>query len=185
MKLKLAQNIAESLKSKLAPYCERIEIGGSIRRKKPEPNDVELVCIPKFAEIGTGQIQLDGAASTVSTNLLSNELHQHFNVHKGGEKYFQIGVFDGQIIGHRQYINVDIFMATHTTWGYIFMLRTGPREFSKFVVTELKRRGFTPKGGAVWSGGEPIPTRDEGDVFHLLQIADIYPEYRFKEAFWK
>ena len=33
--------------------------------------------------------------------------------------------------------------------------------------------------------GEPIPTRDERDVFHLLQIADIYPEYRFKEAFWK
>lgn len=36
MKLEQAQKIAESLKRKLEPYCERIEIGGSIRRKKPE-----------------------------------------------------------------------------------------------------------------------------------------------------
>ena len=34
MELKKALNIAEKVKSLLAPHCERIEIAGSIRRKK-------------------------------------------------------------------------------------------------------------------------------------------------------
>ncbi len=48
MKLDKALEIAERTKKLLAPYCERIEIAGSIRRKKPEVKDIELVAIPKL-----------------------------------------------------------------------------------------------------------------------------------------
>ncbi len=47
MQLDKALEIAEKTKELLAPYCERIEIAGSIRRKKPEVKDIELVAIPK------------------------------------------------------------------------------------------------------------------------------------------
>jgi len=52
MKLEEAQVIAEKTKALLAPYCERIEIAGSIRRKKPDVGDIELVAIPKPYNIG-------------------------------------------------------------------------------------------------------------------------------------
>jgi len=189
MKLERAQRIAESLKHDLEPFCHRIEIGGSIRRKKPEVKDIELVCIPKFGDYPTGQMSLEGDPLTSYENLLFEHIAANrddkYGIHKMGDKYAQIEVHHDHATGVRQYIKVDVFTATQETWGYIFMIRTGPAEFSKWVVTELKRKGYVPKDGAVWLGGKPIPTRDETDVFHLLQISDIYPEYRFKDVMWK
>ena len=46
MKLQQAREIAEGVKAKLAPHCERIEIAGSIRRGKPVVGDIEIVCVP-------------------------------------------------------------------------------------------------------------------------------------------
>ena len=47
MKYLKAKEIADSVLQKLKPHCERIEIAGSIRRKKANPNDIEIVAIPK------------------------------------------------------------------------------------------------------------------------------------------
>lgn len=176
MNLEQAQQIAESLKVELMPYCDRIEIGGSIRRRKDEVKDIELVCIPKFAEIGTGQATLLGGETTMVENLLFRHLVRHYHAMKIGEKYCQIAT---------QEIMVDVFTATLETWGYIFMLRTGSADFSKFVVTELKKRGFTPKDGAVWSnkpyeGLIKIATPTEGDVFALMQMDYLVPMLRGK-----
>ena len=187
MKLEQAQTIAEALKAEFEPFCEKIEIGGSIRRKKHEPNDIELVCIPKFGDFPIGQMSLEGNPLTSYENLLFEHIaanrHDKYAIIKMGEKYAQIEVFDEHATGVRQYIKVDIFTATFRTWGYIFMLRTGPAEFSKFVVTTLKQKGYVLKDGAIWSGSEPLLTRNETDVFHLLQIADIYSEYRYREHY--
>ena len=49
MILSEALPIAEKLKAELAPFCSRIEIAGSIRRKKPEVKDIEIVCVLKDA----------------------------------------------------------------------------------------------------------------------------------------
>ena len=179
MKLEQAQKIAESLISDLNPYCERIEIGGSIRRKKPDVKDVELICIPKFAEIGTGQTTLFGGETSITENRLFGQMAKQCSVLKMGEKYAQIEVFDEHATGVRQYIKVDVFTATPETWGYIFLIRTGPAEFSKWVVTELKRRGYTLKDGAVWLedslGLVQCNTQSEHDVFRMLGIDYIEP----------
>lgn len=52
MKLAQALAIAEKVKALLAPHCERIEIAGSIRRKKPDVKDIEIVAIPKPFDTG-------------------------------------------------------------------------------------------------------------------------------------
>ena len=182
MNLKQAQTIAESLKNDLAPYCDRIEIGGSIRRKKPDVKDIELVCIPKFGDFPTGQMSLEGDPLTSYENLLFEHIAANrddkYGIYKMGKKYAQIEVHEDHPAGVRWYLKVDVFTATPETWGYIFVLRTGTAEFSKWVVTELKRKGYVPKDGAIWFGNEPLLTKEETDVFHLLQIGDIYPEYR-------
>ena len=181
MKLKQAQEIAEALKAELTPFCERIEIGGSIRRKKPEPNDIELVCIPKFEEVLTGQLTLWEEPITRLLNVLFSHLSQKYFIIKMGERYCQIQLGDENDVG----IKADIFTATFRTWGYIFMLRTGPAEFSKFVVTELKKNGFTMDAGEVFHKGTPCTVPSEEDLFFLLGIDYIEPEYRFKDVMWK
>ncbi len=181
MKLKQAQQIAEALKADLKPYCERIEIGGSIRRKKLEPKDIELICIPKFAEIGTGQVTLSGSETTITENLLFDHISKKYFVLKIGKKSCKIQIGDEDDVG----IKVDIFTATFRTWGYIFMLRTGPAEFSKFVVTNLKKRGFTMDAGEVSHNGSCIPVPTEKALFSLLKIDWIEPECRFKDVMWK
>ena len=175
-----ARQIAESLKADLKPYCEQIEIGGSIRRKKSEVGDIELVCIPKFDEVGTGQGTLFGGEVTEPTNLLFRRIKAcRYEILKMGDKYCQFKI---QLIDSEP-INVDVFTATPETWGYIFILRTGAWDFSRWIVIELEKRGFTPKDGAVWSeephvGLIKIATPQEADVFGLLQIDYIKPEDR-------
>ena len=179
----IAEQIAEELKTEFEPYCERIEIGGSIRRKKPEPNDIELVCIPKHIKIGSPQLTLTNETVVVERNHLFDYIAVNYEgyVLKMGEKYTQIEVHRDHPAGVRQYIKVDIFTATFRTWGYIFMLRTGPAEFSKFVVTELKKNGFTMDAGEVFHHGTPFTVPSEDDLFFLLGIDWIKPEHRFNE----
>ena len=54
--LPFARDQAHSLLRTLAPYCERIEIAGSIRRQAPTAGDIELVAIPRWED---GQPQRD------------------------------------------------------------------------------------------------------------------------------
>jgi len=189
MKLEQAQTIAEALKAEFEPFCEKIEIGGSIRRKKHEPNDIELVCIPKFGEFPIGQMSLEGAPLTSYENLLFEHIaanrHDKYAIIKMGEKYTQIEVHRDHPAGVRQSIKVDVFTATFRTWGYIFMLRTGPAEFSKFVVTELKKNGFTMDAGEVFHNETPCTVPTEEDMFFLLGIDWIEPECRFDDMMWK
>jgi len=108
MNLESAQTLAEALKHHLEPYCERIEIGGSIRRKKPEVKDIELICIPKFAKISTGQATLFGGETTITENLLFTYLagESEYPVIKMGDKYCQF-----EYVGDRRGddIKVDVF----------------------------------------------------------------------------
>lgn len=48
--LKEALIIAETLANVLELRCERILIAGSIRRRKPEVGDIELLYIPRFED---------------------------------------------------------------------------------------------------------------------------------------
>lgn len=183
MKLEQAQKIAESLIADLKPFCHRVEIGGSIRREKPDVKDIELVVIPKFGDYPTGQMSLEGDPLTSYENLLFEHIaanREEYRIIKMGVKYAQI---------HKSGMMIDVFTATPETWGYIFLLRTGPAEFSKWVVTELKKRGYIPKNGALWLedslGLVQCNTSSEHDVFRMLGIDWIEPEYRFKDVMWK
>lgn len=50
MKLEHARILANEVVQLMAPYCERIEVAGSIRREAAEVKDIEVVCIPKWEE---------------------------------------------------------------------------------------------------------------------------------------
>jgi len=181
MKLNQAYKIASSILEELAPFCQRAEIAGSIRRRRHEVKDIEIVVIPTCHE----QPDLFGRAISKSYPLHDYLAFQFCRTHKrikGGEKYIQYELHHG--------INLDLFMVTPPAqWGVQFVLRTGPAQFSHWLVTNKYKGGALPdqfriKDGAVRSlyNDIVIDTPEESDLFDLLGLKWIKPEQRI--AVW-
>ncbi|GAG03807.1 unnamed protein product, partial [marine sediment metagenome] len=77
MRLTEATKIAEEIKSWLSPYCQTIEIVGSVRRRKAEVGDVELLCIPLIEyENPQNYFQDIGIELPPTVNKLDDETHR-------------------------------------------------------------------------------------------------------------
>jgi DNA polymerase/3'-5' exonuclease PolX len=160
MQLDKALEIAEKTKELLAPYCERIEIAGSIRRKKPEVKDIELVAIPKTYNVGLFE---SGIATVINQwKKVKGELPC---------KYTQRLLPDG--------ITLDLFFANKENWGLIYALRTGSAEYShKVLATGWVKLGYNSEGGQLSINGKEINIPEEKDLFKLIGIPYIEPELR-------
>ena len=182
MKLEQAREILDRLTNELMPGCERIAVAGSVRRGKSDVHDLELVCVPKLVTVA----DLFGAPAN-SYSMLDAELHRHYLSNrqiKGGEKYKQFALPEG--------INLDLFITTTEQWGWIFVLRTGHKDFGHWLVTPRRYSGalpgyIKPQGGWLTNGNGPIRTPEESDVFRVLGVEWIEPELRCTEhrGMWK
>lgn len=160
MEYSKAKKIADNVVDQLAPFCERIEIAGSIRRKKPEVKDIEIVCIPKPYDTGLFE---SGIATVVNKwEKVKGELPC---------KYTQRILPQG--------IKLDLFFAAVDNWGLIFAIRTGSAEFShKVLASTWVKRGCKSIDGKLTHNGEIIPVREEIDLFRILRLDYVDPEER-------
>ena len=160
MKLSEALPIAEKVKAELAPHCFRIEIAGSTRRRKLEPNDIEIVAIPKPYEVGLFR---SGVAGVVDQwQFVKGELPC---------KYTQRILPEG--------IKLDLFFATPENWGLIFAVRTGSADFSHYVLARgWVRQGYHSKDGMLCRNGVIMECREERDLFRMAGVAWVEPEER-------
>lgn len=120
--LKDAAALALLMVERLKPYCERIEIAGSIRRRKPEIGDIELLAIPKYEETDT----FGKFTENHTLDLLDWSDYGKFI--KGGHKYKQITLFKG--------INLDLFICTRPKCNKCGAMFT--------ISTEAERLGNLP-----------------------------------------
>lgn len=159
MKLEKARTIAEEFIEMLSPRCECIEIAGSIRRRKPEVKDIELVAIPKVRE----ERDLFGELLDTISELDEFDWSSYGEIIKNGSKYKQIRTFP--------LINLDLFIVLPPAqWGVIFAIRTGPADYSRWLVTQQRYGGAMPAGyfvqeGQLWGPHGIIPTPEESDFF--------------------
>lgn len=160
MKLEQALEIAEKVKALLAPHCERIEIAGSIRRKKPDEKDIEIVAIPKPFDTGLFE---SGIATVVNQwQKVKGELPC---------KYTQRILPEG--------IKLDLFFAERGNWGLIYAIRTGSAEYShKVLATEWVKRGYKSEGGYLVANGKQIAVPEEEDLFRRIGVPFKAPELR-------
>lgn len=146
MKHNVALKVAESLVSHLGPACTRIEIAGSVRRRKPEVKDIELVCVPDLSvtprraplEFGkpippSYKTELDrligemAAAGDVGIDLKGDRMKKLYVRYAG--------------------IHVDVFInLPPSEWGVQYLIRTGPSDFSHWCVTNRAYGGALPDG---------------------------------------
>ncbi|MFN3405166.1 MAG: hypothetical protein ACK40G_13795 [Cytophagaceae bacterium] len=178
MKLEMAKMVAEMVKSKLAPYCEKIEIAGSIRRQKPEVGDIEIVCIPKTVK----EVKKDlfGGISEVEEKRDPGFLAtvNEWEAIKGKAE----GKYTQRLLKGRTgaTIKLDLFTANHRNWGYILAIRTGSANFSK----EVLAKGWVSKGYKGLDGylmgtdGRPVSVPDEETLFRLIGKSYVLPKDR-------
>ena len=183
--LSVVQPIADELLALLSPSCQRIAIGGSVRRKCAECSDVELICIPRIEQVKVtpeAPNLFDDPQEEREVNLLwaqldglAEKMAPAFEKIRWGDKY---RAFRWPLLGHES-IQVDLFTATVNSWGLQLLIRTGSAKFSQHVVTQLKRRGTPSQGGYVrGSKGTPISTPTEEEVFRLAGMNYYAPEER-------
>lgn len=160
MKLNEALQIAENVKSQLSPHCERIEIAGSVRRRKPEVKDIEIVAIPKPYQTG---LFADGIAPVVNQwQKVKGELPC---------KYTQRILPEG--------IKLDLFFAEPENWGLIFAIRTGSAEFShKVLATGWVKNGYKGEGGYLYKNRKKVPVWEEEQLFNLIGVKYLKPNLR-------
>ncbi len=173
MELHKAEKIAQKYVDLLAPYCERIEIAGSARRKKPEVGDIEIVCIPMQ------EIVIE------KTEDLFYESKHNYQVHHGFvEEVNKLEKVKGEPTGKYtqrilpEGIKLDLFMANKDNWGYILAIRIGPDGYSKYLADTWVRQGYKGVDGMLTKNGVPIPVPEEKDLFWLLGLEYVEPEYR-------
>lgn len=173
------RDLAEEFIETIQPYCERIAIAGSLRRGKPWVRDMEIVAVPKrtpqhdlFGEIVGYTNHLDEfivAATPISPRLDSR------GQGAWGERYKR-ALHCG--------VPLDLFcVLPPAQWGLIYMIRTGPADFSRRLVTPQRFGGLLPDrytihDGAIWSGNDLLSTPEEDDVFAVVNIRRIAPEDR-------
>lgn len=176
--LRAAQAVAESVVAALRPACERIEIAGSIRRRRPDVGDVEIVAVSKV--VTTEPMEFFGEATRVAllpdhvTALLrSGTLAPHPERPANGERYKRLWI---PATG----LQLDLFIVSPPAqWGPILAIRTGPAEFSKRLVEALHPKGLRCEGGRVldW-GGVTRPCPEERDFFAACGVPWTEPEAR-------
>lgn len=160
--LKDALPIAERIKTELEPFCERIEIAGSIRRRYPFVNDIEIVLIPKPYETGFFE---SGVASVINK----------WDIIKGHLpcRYTKRMLPEG--------ITADIFFAVPENWGLILAIRTGSAKYSREVLAKgWTKKGYTSiKGMLTMSKGAHIfHVREERDLFDRIGLKYVEPQFR-------
>ena len=174
MQLEEARQIANDLIAELAPYCLAIEVAGAIRRQEPEMSAIEIITVPRWEDQPTGQKQLDGGDETVPHHLLFEWLDANYTIIMGGTPQH-----DWCILQLENGPRVDIITAEVSTWGYCFMVRTGPNEFMHSMVKRLRGLGITPLGlGLRDATGGRIATPSEQSVFDLVGMGYVDPEER-------
>lgn len=188
MNLEKAQTVGRQVVWRMRPYCERVEIAGSVRRKKEEVKDIEIVFWPRMIRpqgSGGGDSLFDveaveGPDRVPSTDVMVSALVSSGfwsldqAVKRNGPRYKRLKCC-GEI--------VEIYRADAWNWGWIFLLRTGPADFCHAIVAPQWNEGFLPvdtrvREGYVYVRGQRVAVPDETTFLGLWGIPFIAPTHR-------
>jgi DNA polymerase (family 10) len=142
------------------PYCTKVEVAGSIRRRKDTVNDIDIVVLPK----------------THSWIKLLKEIRRRFDAvtEKQGAKLATLYV---PFVSKQGHVQVDLYRATKKTWGILLLIRTGSAKHNIYLASLAMRKGYrlAYSKGLLDEKGEVVASKTERDVFEALGLDYIQP----------
>lgn len=156
MFLERAEKIANKVVEQLSPYCSRIQVAGSIRRKCSNPKDIDIVLIPIAAELWN----------------LHQVLMKMGQMKMSGMKILRVQNGDVQI---------DIYVASEETWATLLLIRTGSADNNIRLASLAKKKGWrlAASGDGLFNeAGERIAGDTEASIYEALGLRYQRPEER-------
>jgi DNA polymerase/3'-5' exonuclease PolX len=183
-RLSTALNIAQWLADSLRPFTERIEIVGSIRRRRPQVKDIELLFIPKYRLKAADLFSLqasemtDCAANAIETLVTQGVIAARANkldrLTWGKQNKLAVHVESG--------IPVDFFATTEDKWWNSLVVRTGGKKTNIRIAQLALDKGWSLEaygtGFRKLHGGEHYQTTSEADVFEFVGLPCLSPPQR-------
>ncbi len=180
-----AFHIVHWLVGRLQPFCGRIEIAGSVRRQKAEVHDIEILAIPNLTALPKPKLEFGKPVPIEDKTMLDKwvrEMREAGNIilEKSGDRYKKFFL-------KKDRIWVDLFLVLPPAqWGVQFVIRTGPADFSHWIVTRRRLGGRLPNGfrvqnGAVWQGEIAEKNPDPRTILSMPEEADFF---KFLELEW-
>lgn len=158
--------IAKQIVDDLAPHCKRLKVAGSLRRKRPEVSDIEIVCEPYMAADLFGE-------NVPDVERIRNAAEQWGTIVKGGDRMIQVQTVMGP--------KLDLFIVhPPANWWVILAIRTGPAPLGQWAVTRMHQFGLRCQDGRVLvkATGEEHPIESEADFFAAARLNCLPPARR-------
>ncbi|MBA7709038.1 DNA polymerase/3'-5' exonuclease PolX [subsurface metagenome] len=152
--LERAEKIAAAVVKRLSPYCQRIEVAGSVRRRVEWVNDIDFVLIPS------------------DPWNLHHEIKGMGQVRMSGKKIMRVMVGE---------VQVDVYVASEETWATLLLIRTGSAENNIRLCSIAKKMGWhlAASGDGLFNEkGERIAGDTEFSIFNTLGLPYQRPEER-------
>ncbi len=183
----VAIEVARELCQALDGACIRLVVAGSLRRRKAEVGDVELLYIPRFEEVR------DGLFDTKEQNCVDVKLDELLRRSVLAKRENSLGIEtwgekNKLAIHPRSGIPVDLFSANLLNWWNYLVCRTGSAENNIRISTAAQARGYqwhpyssgfthTERTALVTTYSERDVT-SERDVFEIAGLPYLEPWQR-------
>lgn len=176
-----ALRLANELVARLTPHVERIAIAGSVRRLKPFVGDVELLFVPKLADVADGLF--DTVKESVTDHAIDAMLADGALAKRPSKTgQFAWGALNKLAVHSATGIGVDLFCEPCAgDWWRSLVIRTGPKEMNLRLIDSAAKRKVRVHAyghGLTDFGGSSIPCASEEEFFAICGVAYLPPDKR-------
>lgn len=168
--------VAKELCDLLKPDCQRLIVAGSLRRKKAEVGDVEVLFVPKMLKRAIDFWNMEDYPLTdlvfermVLKGIIERRPKVDGTFTWGKEIKLARHVKSG--------IPVDFFAARQDNWFSMLVCRTGSGRSNIAICQAAQRKGWkwTFTQGFRNEVGRIVPVESEEDVFRLVGLKYLHP----------
>jgi len=138
---KFVTNLADKVAKSIRPFCRRVKIAGSIRRKKANPRDIDIIIIPKNKE------------------RLVEFMKKKWKYVQGGEH---------ESTWRIEGVKVELYYTVPEEWGATLLAYSSKKGSGIGLRIIARTKGFKLNQHGLFRGNRRIAGRTEEDIYHAL-----------------